>query len=99
MCVCRWGARVTAHEGFSLLRTTSFEERTFLMSKQFMESKSPVRDVYEVLLILKGPLLAGLREVRDGASDSIDGVVLLAETMSQALERACDTLERLEKQD
>ncbi|KXV11103.1 hypothetical protein AD930_00325 [Acetobacter malorum] len=76
-----------------------FEERTFLMSNQFLESTSPVRDVYEVLLILKGPLLAGLREVRDGASDTIDGVVLLAETMTQALERACDTLDRLDKKD
>ncbi|MBS1016991.1 hypothetical protein [Acetobacter persici] len=69
------------------------------MSNQFLESASPVRDVYEVLLILKGPLLAGLREVRDGKSDTIDGVVLLAETMTQALERACDTLDRLDKKD
>lgn len=69
------------------------------MSNQFMESVSPVRDVYEVLLILKGPLLAGLREVRDGAPDTIDGVVLLAETMTQALERACDTLDRLDRKD
>ncbi|WP_215754540.1 hypothetical protein [Acetobacter sp. P5B1] len=63
------------------------------MSNQFCATSAPVQDVYEVMLIMRAALIAGLKEVRDGSTDTIDGLILLGEDLTEKLERACDALE------
>ncbi|GAN69924.1 hypothetical protein [Acetobacter orleanensis] len=63
------------------------------MSNQFCATSAPVQDVYEIMLIIRAALIAGLKEVRDGSTDTLDGLILLAEDLAEKLERACEALE------
>ncbi|WP_157884533.1 hypothetical protein [Acetobacter oryzifermentans] len=63
------------------------------MSNQFCATSTPVQDVYEVMLIMRAALIAGLKEVRDGSTDTLDGLILLSSDLTEKLERACEALE------
>lgn len=93
--MCSWhrGSRVTAREDFLCFEDNDFSERKLSMSNQFCATSTPVQDVYEVMLIMRAALIAGLKEVRDGSTDTIDGLILLGDDLTEKLERACEALE------
>lgn len=93
MFVCHRDSRVTAREVFLHFEDNDFSERKLSMSNQFCATSTPVQDVYEVMLIMRAALIAGLKEARDGSTDTIDGLILLAEDLSERLERAHEALE------
>ncbi|MCG4261204.1 hypothetical protein K6W36_11565 [Acetobacter senegalensis] len=63
------------------------------MSNQFCATSTPVQDVYEVMLIMRSALIAGLKEARDGSTDNLDGLILLSSDLTEKLERAHEALE------
>ncbi|MCG4255425.1 hypothetical protein NKW84_04205 [Acetobacter senegalensis] len=90
---CVIGAPVSLREVFLYFEDNDFSERKLSMSNQFCATSAPVQDVYEVMLIMRAALIAGLKEVRDGSTDTIDGLILLAEDLTEKLERAHEALE------
>lgn len=93
-CVRGIGAPVSLRaEDFLCFEDDDFSERKLSMSNQFCATSTPVQDVYEVMLIMRAALIAGLKEVRDGSTDNLDGLILLAEDLTERLERAYEALE------
>lgn len=93
MCVCHSGLPCDCARGFFCFEDNDFSERKLSMTNQFCTTSLPVQDVYEVMLIIRAALIVGLKEVRDGSTDTLDGLILLAEDLTEKLERACEALE------
>lgn len=93
--LCRVSSGLPCHcaRGFFIFEDNDFLERKLSMSNQFCATSTPVQDIYEVMLIMRAALIAGLKEVRDGSTDNLDGLILLAEDLTERLERAYEALE------